>query len=180
MRNRRDDELLMISKIEIAVEKLFNGFNCAQSIFYSFCDDLNIERELALKLACGFGAGMGLPNVRRAADEFDIRSQVGSGTTVGGKEEVCGAVSGGILVISAKYGKTRKDDKSSTETTYGKTRELMDRFAQMNGSYICRDIIDGCDLTTDAGQKFFKENDLLKKKCSVCVKTVVEILEDIL
>lgn len=30
----------------------------------------------------GFGAGMGLPNVRRAADEFDIRSQLGTGTTV--------------------------------------------------------------------------------------------------
>ncbi len=30
----------------------------------------------------GFGAGMGLPNVRRAADEFDLRSQLGTGTTV--------------------------------------------------------------------------------------------------
>jgi len=28
----------------------------------------------------GFGAGMGLPNIRRNADEFDIRSEVGRGT----------------------------------------------------------------------------------------------------
>ena len=28
----------------------------------------------------GFGAGMGLPNIRRNADEFDIRSAVGQGT----------------------------------------------------------------------------------------------------
>jgi serine/threonine-protein kinase RsbT len=30
----------------------------------------------------GFGFGMGLPNIRRNADEFDLRSQVGQGTTV--------------------------------------------------------------------------------------------------
>jgi len=30
----------------------------------------------------GFGAGMGLPNVKRVADEFSIQSQVGKGTSV--------------------------------------------------------------------------------------------------
>ncbi len=30
----------------------------------------------------GFGAGMGLPNMKRNADEFDIQSQVGVGTTI--------------------------------------------------------------------------------------------------
>ena len=30
----------------------------------------------------GFGAGMGLPNMRRNADDFDIQSQVGVGTEI--------------------------------------------------------------------------------------------------
>jgi serine/threonine-protein kinase RsbT len=30
----------------------------------------------------GFGFGMGLPNIRRNSDEFEIRSEVGVGTTV--------------------------------------------------------------------------------------------------
>ena len=30
----------------------------------------------------GFGAGMGLPNMKRNADEFDITSAVGEGTTI--------------------------------------------------------------------------------------------------
>ena len=30
----------------------------------------------------GFGAGMGLPNMKRNADEFDIRSEVGVGTDI--------------------------------------------------------------------------------------------------
>lgn len=30
----------------------------------------------------GFGAGMGLPNMKRNADEFDIQSTVGVGTQI--------------------------------------------------------------------------------------------------
>ena len=30
----------------------------------------------------GFGAGMGLPNMKRNADEFNIESTVGVGTTI--------------------------------------------------------------------------------------------------
>lgn len=30
----------------------------------------------------GFGAGMGLPNVKRVADEFSISSEIGVGTFV--------------------------------------------------------------------------------------------------
>ena len=30
----------------------------------------------------GFGAGMGLPNMKRNASEFDIQSEVGVGTTI--------------------------------------------------------------------------------------------------
>ena len=30
----------------------------------------------------GFGAGMGLPNIKRCADEFSIRSELGAGTKV--------------------------------------------------------------------------------------------------
>lgn len=32
--------------------------------------------------ARGFGAGMGLPNIKRNTDQFDIQSKVGVGTTL--------------------------------------------------------------------------------------------------
>jgi C_GCAxxG_C_C family probable redox protein len=147
----------MKPKRDIAVAKFLEGYNCAQAVFYSFCDDLRFEKNNALKIACGFGAGMGR------------------------KEEVCGAVSGGIMVIGAKYGRgeKEKDDRTVTELTYTKTRELMDQFAKKHGTFICRELLHGCELTTEEGQKHFKENDLLNKICALCVKSVVEILEDI-
>jgi len=145
----------MASRTEIAVAKFLEGYNCAQSVFYSFCDDLRIEKDVALRIACGFGAGMG-------------RNQ-----------EVCGAVTGGIMVIGAKYGRGASEDRTATELTYAKARELMDQFAQKHGSFTCRTLLDGCELTTEEGQKRFREKDLLRKICTPCVESVVEILENL-
>jgi hypothetical protein len=56
----------------------------------------------------------------------------------------------------------------------------MNQFSQRHGTYICRQLLNGCELTTEEGQKIFKENDYLNKVCKPCVKSVVEILETIL
>ena len=145
-----------MTKSEKAVSKFIENYNCAQSALFSFCDDLKIEKDKALKLACGFGAGMGR------------------------KEEVCGAVTGGIIVIGAKYGRGENDNRTATEETYAKTREFMDQFAGRHGTFICRKLLNGCDLTTEEGQKHFNENDLLNKTCKPCVQSAVEILESII
>jgi len=55
---------------------------------------------------------------------------------MGRKEEVCGAVTGGIIVIGAKYGRGEKDDRTATELTYRRTRDLMDKFVEKHGTFI--------------------------------------------
>ena len=55
----------------------------------------------------------------------------------------------------------------------------MDEFAKKHGTFICRKLLNGCELMTDEGQKYFKENDLLNKICAPCIQSVVEILENI-
>ena len=145
-----------MNKTEMATSKFLEGFNCAQSVLYSLCDDFQFDKTTAQKLACGFGAGMGR------------------------KEEVCVALSGAIMAIGLKYGKYEKTDKTSLDVTYKKTRELMDGFAKKHGTYICRKLLSGCELTTDEGQKQFHESDLRNKVCVPCVQSAVEIMEGIL
>lgn len=110
---------------------------------------------MALKIACGLGAGMAR------------------------KQEVCGAVTGGILVLGLRYGRGEKDEKPATESAYLKTRELIDRFAAGHGTVICRKLLHGCELTTEEGRKQFKEKDMLHRVCNRCVLSVAEILEEI-
>jgi len=55
----------------------------------------------------------------------------------------------------------------------------MNRFEAMHGTCNCRQLLDGCDLATEEGQRAFKEHDFLNRKCKVYVETVVAILEQI-
>ena len=146
----------MKTKSDIALEKFLAGYNCAQAVLFSFCGDLGFDKDTAFKLACGFGAGMAR------------------------KQEVCGAVTGGILALGLKHGRGEGQDRAPTETTYGKARELMSRFESRHGTCICRALLKGCDLNTPEGQRYFKEHDLQNQICIGCVKTVVETLEQIL
>ncbi len=146
----------MTTKSEVATEKFLAGYNCAQAVLYAYCDDLNLEKDTALKLACGLGAGM----ARRG--------------------EVCGAVTGGILVLGLKFGRGERDDRSATEQTYAKAEDLMARFEQRHGSCLCRQLLRGCDLRTVEGQRYFKEHDLLHETCVRCVQSVVEALSDLM
>ena len=59
-------------------------------------------------------------------------------------------------------------------------RDLMGRFEARHGTCICRQLLSGCDLSTEEGRRHFKEHDLLNKTCAGCVKTVAEILEEVL
>ena len=146
----------MKTRSDIAVAKFLSGYNCTQAVLFSFCDDLGFNKDQALRLACGLGAGMGR------------------------KQEVCGAVTGGIITLGLKHGRGEAQDKTLTETTYAKVRELMDQFESKHGTCNCRALLKGCDLNTPEGQRHFKENDLLNTTCTGCVRTVVETVEAII
>lgn len=140
---------------EIAEAKFVEGYNCAQSVLFSFCDNLGLETDCALKLSCGFGGGMGR------------------------KGEVCGAVSGGILVLGLKFGRGQNDARLQTDLAYAKIREFMSRFSQKHGSCLCRELLSGCDLTTPEGQAYFKDNEYFNLICKPCVRDAAAMIADI-
>ncbi len=146
----------MNKRSDFAVQKFNEGFNCAQAVLFSFAEKLNLDKESALKLICGFGGGMGR------------------------MQEVCGAVSGGIAVIGCRFGKGQNDTAEATETTYQKVRELMTSFEKENGSYNCNKLLSGCDLKTAEGQNVFKKAAMKKNVCEPCVRSAVEIVEKLL
>ncbi len=96
---------------------------------------------------------------------------------MGRKGEVCGAVTGGILVLGAKYGRGVNEDRSVTLDTYARVRHLMDQFRAVYGTVRCRELLNGCDLTTDEGQQYYKDNDLTNKVCNRCIASVAQIVE---
>ena len=139
-----------------ATEKFLSGYNCAQAVVWPFCDDINLDSFTARNIACGFGAG------------------------IAKRQETCGAVTGGIMVLGMLLGTRGAHDRSVTEETYAKADEFMSRFEAIHGSCNCLQLLDGCDLNTEEGRKTIEDLDLRNKTCKVCVQTAVEILEEII
>ena len=143
-----------MNRSEIAVNKFKEGYCCSQSVLFSYAEQLGVSEDLALRLANGFGAGM----ARR--------------------QEVCGAVSGAILVLGLIYGRGVNDGKDKHEYTYSKVKEFIEKFEAQHGNVICKNLLDGCDLNTPAGQDHFKSENMIEQ-CYGYVESVVKILEEI-
>jgi C_GCAxxG_C_C family probable redox protein len=144
-----------MSRIEEALSSFREDYNCAQSIFGTFAPYYGLDRDIALKIATGFGGGMGR-----------------SGRT-------CGAVTGAYMVIGLKNGMDTNKDTEAKDKTYEVINKFSNQFQKQNGSMICREIL-GCDINTPEGKDYFSQNELLEKKCFECVKSAAEILEEIL
>lgn len=131
------------------------GFNCAQSVIVSFSDILDLSEEQAIRVASGFGGGMG-------------RTQ-----------STCGAATGAFMVIGFLRSQINSDKEISNEESTQLVQEFSNRFAQIHGTTNCKALIK-YDLNSEKELKEAKEADVFNKKCTFFVQSAVEILEDIL
>ena len=134
------------------------GFGCAQAILAAFCEDFGMEVETALKISTGFGSGMG-----RMC-------------------EVCGALTGGFMVLGLKYGKVNTDGSKygpATETTYALTAKLAEQFKECNGSIYCRDLL-GLDLSVKENRDVAVERRYFVERCGKYIQDSIELVERLL
>ena len=134
----------MNERVKKASELFDGGLYCSQAVLGAFCDKYGIDEKLAFRIACGLNSGC------RCAD-------------------VCGAVSGAVLVIGLRYG----DDKAVCNL---KTEEYIKTFKERNGSIICRDLL-GCDISTPDGKEKAINGNLFKTRCMDMVISAAQILD---
>ena len=101
----------------LAADLFLEGFNCAQAVAVAFTDVTGMDKKEAAKLAAPFGGGMGR------------------------MREVCGAVSGMLMVLGALYGYDHSDADTKKKETYQQVQALAAQFKEENGSIICREIL---------------------------------------
>ena len=144
-----------MSKAEEAKKQFEKGFLCAPAVLSTYSEQLGLEKALALKVACGFGAGIG---------------RMG---------RTCGAVTGVVMVIGLKHGQVNLADEESREKTYKLVKGFIDRFTAIHGSIECRELI-GYDLSNSAELKSARESGVFQNKCPSFVYDSARILEDVL
>ncbi len=139
-----------MSKSQKAAELFNRKYNCSQAILGAFCEDYGVKVDTALKIACGLGSG--------------VRSA-----------EICGAVSGAVLVIGLKYG---SDSPGAQAICNIKTEEFIKCFTEANKSIVCRDIL-GCDISTELGREKALSEQYFTTICLDMVVKAAQILEEL-
>jgi C_GCAxxG_C_C family probable redox protein len=142
----------MSSPVEDALDIFSQKFNCSQSVFSAFATRLGLDKETALKLASPFGGGV----ARRG--------------------EICGAVSGALLVLGLARG---ADEPAGKDEIYRLSQELMRLFEEKHDTVICRDLL-SCDIGTPDGWHMAKEAGKFTTICPVLVRDAAEIVQTFL
>lgn len=129
------------------------GFNCSQAVLSVFCEEFNCDNELALKIATGFGGGMR-------------------------KGEVCGAVTGAIMVLGLKCGHYKEGDTEAKNKAYALTKEFINRFENKNGTIVCKKLL-GYDLSIPEEYELLTEKGMFKSMCPKFIEDAISILEEL-
>jgi len=144
-----------MTKSDDALTSFQSGFTCSSVVFSTFSGELGLDPDTAKKIGCGFGAGI---------------SKTGN---------ICGAVSGAIMVIGLKYGKITKGDDAATEKTRALVREFIQEFEKRHGSINCTELL-GYNLSNPDEYEQARNSTLFFTKCPGLVGDAVVILEKIL
>ena len=135
-----------------AVQAFLDGYNCAQAVAVAFCDLTGMDKDLAARLASPFGGGMGR------------------------MREVCGAVSGMLMVAGVLYGYDDPKATTAKRELYEQVQAMAGQFREEMGSIICRDLLKNPPSDpnpTPRTPEFYQ-----KRPCARMVETAARIMED--
>ena len=106
-----------------ARDLFLEGYNCSQAVVCAFEDLTGLDRQTAARLSSSFGGGMGR------------------------LREVCGVVSGALLVLGILCGYDDPSDQEAKAAHYKLVQEFARRFKELNGSIICRELLRNVKVT---------------------------------
>ena len=90
-----------MTKGEQAKNIFMQGYNCAQSVVMTYCEELGMDMKSAARISCGLGGG------------------------IARTRETCGAVIGAVMAIGLKHSDGSPDDKKKV---YEIGRAFIDEF----------------------------------------------------
>ncbi len=145
-----------MTKAEQARQLFLQGYNCCQSVFGAYAQELGIDMPTAMALASGMGGG------------------------IGRTRSVCGACTGMCMAAGLAKGYTSPTAKEEKTQTYAMIQALLKRFEADNGSTICKVLLglekpEGSCQAEERTEEYYK-----KRPCPELVAYAAGILEEYL
>jgi len=137
----------------LAADLFLKGSNCAQAVLLAFSDVTGLDEKTAARLSSSFGGGMGR------------------------LREVCGAVSGMLMVAGLLYGYEEPGEKDRDKKAhYQLVQELAGKFREEVGSIVCREILK--NPTSDPNPSPRTAEYYATRPCARMVMTAARILDE--
>lgn len=144
----------MKSRVEDAKALFLSGYNCCQSAFTPYAKLLGMDREMALKLSCSLGGG------------------------IGRMREVCGAASAMFLVAGLACGNTEAGNQEAKTKNYETVRQMAEAFKREHHTIICREILGLRAAEKSAAPSEQTPEYYRKRPCVRMVETAARIIEE--
>lgn len=93
------------------------GYNCCQAVVLAYNDVFGIDDSTAAALSSGFGGGMGR------------------------MREVCGSVSGMVMLAGLMAPASDPTIKVDRTNNYALVQEMAEDFRKLNGSIVCKELL---------------------------------------
>jgi C_GCAxxG_C_C family probable redox protein len=136
---------------ELALKYFNMKYHCSQAVLAAYSDLTHLSVDESLKLGSCFGSGMR-------------------------QGEVCGAATGALMVLGLIFGYTDPNNKEQSNRINDK---FLKRFKEVNGSYLCNELLK-CDIRTTEGINYAKKNNLFTEFCPKMVLSATLILDEII
>lgn len=105
------------AKADLARSLYLSGYNCAQSVFAAFSEEMGLSQKSALRMASGMGGG------------------------IGGLRMTCGAVSAMAMVLGSLRGYSDAADFEGKKRLYADIQRLHEQFVAVHQTSNCRELL---------------------------------------
>ena len=143
------------SSAKAASSRFTEGCRCSEAILTEYGAKFGLAPDLAMKIGCAFGGGLGSTG------------------------DVWGAITGSIVVLGLKHGRRDKEDAARRIATDGKVKEFLEKFRLKHKHLRCNDLV-GFDRSTPEGHDKAAAAGVFKKLCPRYVEDAADILEELL
>jgi C_GCAxxG_C_C family probable redox protein len=140
-----------MSTTKLAIEIFDSGMSCSEAVAMAGMRRLGRQSDLLPRIATGFGGGLSRT------------------------KSVCGALTGGVLVLSAAFGRDKLGD--DRDVLVSKVQTLVDGFRARFGSDNCF-ALTGLDFNDPAAQDIYRQR--VHAQCRGYVEYVCERLDEML
>lgn len=135
-----------------ARELFTGGHTCSVALVTRYAPDLGADAEVMARVAAGFAGGFG------------------------GLGEMCGALSGAVMVLGLRHAPGDPQDKQGRQALWELVRRYLADFEAAHGAVLCAELLER-DISTTEGVVAAREDGAFERVCPAVVESAARLLE---